>query len=92
MAKQCARNAPAAEQNQRNGGELPQQLRCRHRNSGPIGKSGNPFVEQGGLQLSAEELGVVGVKRGIHVALYCGKIHTVVFNAGMVPHHDKSQD
>jgi hypothetical protein len=55
-------------------------------------ESCNPFVENGGLQLGAEKLGVVGIKRRIHIAFYRGKIDPVVFNAGMVPHHREGQD
>ena len=49
LGKELARNRPAPVDDQRDGGKLPEQLRGRHRDSGPAHESGDPVVEEAGL-------------------------------------------
>jgi len=45
---------------------------------------GDQLVEDGGLELQAEEVGVVGVESGIEVSLDGGEVVGVVFEAWVV--------
>ena len=48
-------------------------------------------VEDGGLHLQPEKICVVREECRIEVGFYGGQIDSVVFQAGMVAHHQKSQ-
>ena len=91
LGKQPARNAPATEDDQCDGRKLPEQLPGGHRNAGPVNERGNPLVKEAGLHLKPEKVGVVGIKRGIQIALHRGQIDAVVFEAGMVAHHGHAE-
>ncbi len=56
------------------------------RNSSYADKAGDRAVEDGGLRLKPEKVGIVGIESGIEVGFYCGEVDAVVFDAGVVAH------
>ena len=54
-------------------------------------EAGDQFVEDGCLKLNAEEIGIVRKERRIQIALDRGEVERVVFQAGMVAHHQRRQ-
>jgi len=74
----------AGGKDQESGGELPEKDREAEGKVGKADGGGDELVEDGGLELEAEEIGIVGEERGIEVALDGGEVESVVFETGVV--------
>jgi hypothetical protein len=85
--EQRSRKTPAAKDDQRDAAKLPKELGYAYGEAGPVDKAGNPFIEESGLKLNAEKLRIVGIKSRVQIALYSGKIDTVILDTWVVAHH-----
>src|ERR1700756_3611440 len=82
--EQRSRKTPAAKDDQRDAAKLPKELGYAYGEAGPVDKAGNPFIEESGLKLNAEKLRIVGIKSRVQIALYSGKIDTVILDTWVV--------
>ena len=56
-----------------------------------MNKVGHPPVKDRCLQLDPEKLCIVRVERGVEIGFDRCQIHSVVFKAGVVAHHQKAE-
>src|SRR5208282_3183063 len=77
--------------NQKHRNKLPQQNRGSRRQMSEANGVRNQLVENRGLQLHFEEVGVVRIKRGIQVPLDGGQINAVVLDSRVVALYQHGQ-
>ena len=84
LGEAAAADAPAAQQHAVNREEVPCENDPSNRQLRGTNRSCDYFIENGGLQLHCEEIGVVREERGIDVMLDGGEVDLVVFGSGMI--------
>lgn len=89
--KQPARNQAAPQHDEHNRHKLEEQLGRRQGYARDADECGNRLVKDCGLELDAEELGIVRVERGIEVSFDGAQVNAVVLQAGVVAHHQEGQ-
>ena len=77
-------NLQAGGEDQKRGCELPEEDGQVDWEMSEADRFRNQFVEDGGLELQAEEIGVMGEKSRVEVSLDGGEVEGIVFQTGMV--------
>ena len=91
LGKQASRDTPGCIKRQHDGCKLKEQLGGSNGDVREADEVRDPAIEDSGLELETEELGVVGIESGIQIGLDGRKVNAVIFNAGMVAHHGERE-
>src|SRR5579864_4280779 len=74
-------------ENEKDGGDLPEQNRPRQRQMDEANGKGDEFIEDGGLKLQAEEIRIMREQDGVQISLDGRQIKRVVLKARVIAHY-----